>query len=303
MTTTELVTTCPVCESPGTPLDSQWPHSRCGECGHVWVDGSSPSADNEYFESDDYANWRTESDYLRQRQIEMADERLGWLGDLVDEPGSVLELGCSTGEAAAAMAARGWTARGVDPSAPAIKIASERYDGPEFGLGITPDEAGFPSENYDLVMAFHVLEHVPNLDEFAELTASVLKPGGHLYLRLPNWESWSRRVFGDRWPDNMAEHLHHFSESSMRTYLDRAGFDTVKISSQGQSRSWIGGLRRVVSSDWNAEETMPTTGDRSQSILKAANSIGRPFFAIEERYGAGSELLVLGRRRGRRDDD
>lgn len=298
MTTTELLTACPICTEAGTPLTSEWPHRACKDCGHVWVDGSAPSADNEYFESDDYARWRTESETLRRRQVEMAQERIAWLGLLAETPGSVLEFGCSTGEATANLAARGWTAAGLDPSVPAIEVARDRYGVPEFGIGITPEQAGVQAADHDLVMAFHVIEHIPDPNEFAQLVAASLKPGGHLYLRLPNWDSWSRRVFGDRWPDNMAEHLHHFSERSMGRFLSRHGFETVRIASKGQSRSWIGGVRRVVSSDWNAEETMPTTGDRSQSILKAANTVARPWFAIEERCGAGSELLVLARLRG-----
>lgn len=296
--TIALRTLCPICTNPGQRRSSQWPHSSCEDCGHVWVDGSSPSADNEYFESDDYAHWRTESDTLRTRQLEMAAERISWLGPLLDRPGRVLEFGCSTGEGAAALAARGWRASAVDPSAPAINIAEARYPEVEFGLGVTPSEAGISESEVDLVMAFHVLEHIPDTHEFAELAAGLLPPGGHLYLRVPNWDSWSRRVFGDRWPDNMAEHLHHFSAQSMDRLLSQHGFDIVRSETKGHSRSWIGGVRRLVSSEWNATETMPTTGDRAQVILKAANTIGRPWFAIEERFGAGSELLVLAKRAG-----
>ncbi len=288
-----LKTQCPICNAPGGSLSSQWPHSGCDDCGHVWVDGSGPSADNEYFESDDYAQWRTESDTLRTRQVEMAAERIDWLGPLVATPGRALEFGCSTGEASAALTDRGWRASAVDPSEPAIEIAKDRYPTVDFGVGITPVEAGVPHDDVDLVMAFHVIEHIPDVHAFVELVSSVLRPGGHLYLRMPNWDSWSRRLFGDRWPDNMAEHLHHFSAGSMERLLGQHRFDVVRSSTKGQSRSWIGGVRRLVSSDWNATETMPTTGDRSQSILKAANSLGRPLFAIEERLGAGSELLVL----------
>ena len=300
-------TLCPICQTSGEPLSSQWPHSQCAECGHVWVDGSGPSADNEYFESDDYAHWRTESDTLRQRQVEMAAERIGWLGTLADHRGRVLEFGCSTGEASAALADRGWTAAGLDPSAPAIEIATERYPAVDFGVGLTPSEAGLvmaraadrPEDNsesaVDLVMAFHVLEHVPDVHGFIDLVVESLRPGGHLYLRVPNWESWSRRLFGDRWPDNMAEHLHHFAAPSMERLLVGHRFTIERMETKGQSRSWIGGVRRVVSSNWNATETMPTTGDRSQSILKAANTLGRPLFAVEERWDAGSELLVLAR--------
>jgi 2-polyprenyl-3-methyl-5-hydroxy-6-metoxy-1,4-benzoquinol methylase len=295
---------CPICRSVGEPLSSQWPHSQCAACRHVWVDGSGPSADNEYFESDDYAQWRTESDTLRQRQVEMAAERIDWLGTLADSAGRLLEFGCSTGEASAALADRGWTAAALDPSAPAIEIATQRYPAVDFGVGITPTEAGLidPDRSdasgngaVDLVMAFHVLEHIPDVHGFVELVAETLQPGGHLYLRVPNWDSWSRRLFGDRWPDNMAEHLHHFSRPSMTRLLAEHRFDVERMETKGQSRSWIGGVRRLISSEWNATETMPTTGDRSQTILKAANTIGRPLFAIEERCDAGSELLVLAR--------
>ena len=290
--------TCPICDRPGHLLNSEWPHSECGLCGHVWVNGSSPSADNEYFESDDYATWRTESETLRNRQVEMAEERLAWLGPIVNQAGAVLEFGCSTGEAVAALANRGWSAAALDPSVPAIEIATERYPQVQFGVGITPDEAGLDSRQNDLIMAFHVAEHVEDIHGFIELITQSLADDGHLYLRVPNWDSWSRRLFGDRWPDNMAEHLHHFSTRSMTELLVGHGFDVVRIATKGQSRSWIGGVRRLVSSDWNATETMPTTGDRSQTILKVANTVARPLFAVEERFDAGSELLVLATYRG-----
>ena len=146
-------------------------------------------------------------------------------------------------------------------------------------------------------MGFHVVEHIDDLDAVSALARDSLAVGGRLYLRLPNWDSWSRRVFGDRWPDNMAEHLQHFSPGSMTRWLDASGFDVERLETRGNARSWVGGVRRVLSSDWNAKATMPTTGDRSQSLIGALDRMARPLFSVEERFDAGAELVVVATKR------
>lgn len=288
-----LVRQCPVCAEYGTPVGSSWDLVECRFCRHVW--SKEPQGNNDLYESDDYASWRVASQAIENRQLEMAKDRVAWLGSL--PPGRVLEIGCSTGEAAGMMAEKGWETWGIDLSAPAVSLGKERYPSVELGVGITPADAGFPESGYDLLMGFHVVEHIEDLDAVSALARQCLTVGGRIYLRLPNWDSWSRRVFGDRWPDNMAEHVQHFSPGSMTKWLDASGFDIERLETSGHARSWVGGLRRAVSSDWNPEETMPTTGDRSQTLMSALDRIGRPLFSIEERFNGGAELVVLASKR------
>ncbi len=288
-----LARKCPVCSEFGTPIDSAWNLVECRSCRHVWAKDSQ--INNDLFESDEYASWRVTSEAIEQRQIDIAKDRIQWLGPV--PAGRVLEIGCSTGEAAAEMVARGWEAWGLDLSQPAIAIGHQRHPKVQLGVGVSPDEAGFPASGYDLLMGFHVVEHIDDLDAVSALARDTLVDGGQIYLRLPNWDSWSRRVFKDRWPDNMAEHLQYFSPASMAKWLDASGFEIDRLETLGNARSWVGGLRRAVSSDWNAEETMPTTGDRSQSLIGALNRAGRPLFSIEERFDAGAELVVLATKR------
>ncbi len=300
MTATEPTITsrlrCPICSTYGDLASDRWQLRACPSCTHVWADRPIEADTNEMFESHDYATWRVASATQRDRQRRIAEDRIAWVRPHLRPKGRSLEIGCSTGEVVSALAWRGWDAYGIDLSEPAIEAG--RHTDPTLNLAAaaTPFEARYPTNDYDIVMAFHVIEHVPELDSFVAMIHDALAPGGLIYLRMPNWESWSRRMFGDRWPSNVPEHVHHFTARSITRLLDRHGFRAIETATLGVSRDWIGGARRTLSSEWSTDAACAPVGDRSLRLLRAADRIGRPLFAIEESFDRGSELIAIGRR-------
>lgn len=125
---------------------------------------------------------------LRWRQLGAADKaaNLGTLlGDKAWEIGSVLEVGCGTGDVLAAVKALGIGSdhRGVDVADP------EAHRGPDATAGALPLDSydgvrlPYADSSFDLVFASHVLEHVPDERGFLGELARVAK--GPIYLEVP----------------------------------------------------------------------------------------------------------------------
>ena len=135
----------------------------------------------------------------------------------------VLEIGCATGELAAA--ARGSMVIGRYEAielSPAAEIACTRVDLLHTRpLRVLLDEGQLETA-FDLVLMSHVLEHID--DPAAELRAirQILAPEGVFFLEVPNGAG-NRRLPID---DNRS-HLHFFSATSLTRMLADAGLETV----------------------------------------------------------------------------
>lgn len=69
----------------------------------------------------------------------------------------------------------------------------------------------FADNEFDLVIAEHVLEHLDNLIAVVEELHRILKPGGILYVEVPHFSSWT--FFTD------PTHRHAFSTSSFDYFV------------------------------------------------------------------------------------
>ena len=96
----------------------------------------------------------------------------------------VLDLGCGTGRYCALLAKRGATVVGVDPSWGMLEQARQKID-PACHFDLyhgTLAEAGFPDEQFDLVVSALTLSHLPVLEPTLRECARVLKRGGRMVI-------------------------------------------------------------------------------------------------------------------------
>lgn len=291
---------CPVCGA--SRLEVLSPSAAlvvCRACSHVSA-LRSVELENRVFEGGGYRRWRQENQkLLRQR----AEDRVDFLSShLAGSKGRVFELGCGTGETLAALQSRGWSAFGADLSASSIEICRASYPGINVGVGVGPaaldQDARMP---FDLVMGFHVAEHVPNLQALGVDLAQWCRPGGLLCLFVPNWESWTRRVFGDDWPGVMPEHVHQFTPASMHRWLSDAGFRIERFETASSAWHWLGGFKRKLSKNGArsaVEEKTAMPSRRAMLLLEATDILLRPLSWLENRHAAGPEMRVLARRIG-----
>lgn len=96
-------------------------------------------------------------------------------------PGTrVLEVGAGAGHLTKRLAERGVDIVGIDVNPEAASVA-----GTDRVVEMSADDMTFSDGEFDAVVSFHAIEHIPALDEAAAEIARVLKPGGKALLVYP----------------------------------------------------------------------------------------------------------------------
>ncbi|MHB1095896.1 MAG: class I SAM-dependent methyltransferase [Gemmatimonadaceae bacterium] len=89
-------------------------------------------------------------------------------------------------------------------------------------------EAGFAEGTLDAITMWHALEHVPDPVATLALARRLLRPGGVLYVSVPNLDSLQADVGGTHWCyADIPRHLTHFSPEGLETRMQLAGFTAV----------------------------------------------------------------------------
>jgi len=132
----------------------------------------------------------------------------------------LLDVGCNTGYATELIARErpGWRVVGIEPSQPFARAARER--GLEVRCGFLEDTSW--EDEFDLLCAWDVIEHVPEPVGFVRALRRVLRPGGRAILHCPNYLSLRRRRQGHGWKIlGPPQHLHHFTPTTLRRLLEQ----------------------------------------------------------------------------------
>jgi SAM-dependent methyltransferase len=198
---------CPCCagataESAAQPL----PHWRCPGCGHRWRE-TDPAQLERYYHELQERNPKGDARKL--------DERVQALRPHLREGMRVLEIGCAEGALGARLkscARLHYT--GIEPSRDARAAAAV------LDLVVEGPARMLHDGLYDLVIAFHVLEHI--VDPAAELGEwrRLLHPAGVAMVEVPN-RAGHPLVTYDRNP----EHVHQFTAASLAALAQRCGFE------------------------------------------------------------------------------
>ena len=98
----------------------------------------------------------------------------------------------------------------------------------------------FPSQEFNIVYLMQVFEHLREPHGFFRELARVLKPGGMLYLAVPNAASVWRNVFGRNWVSGWFApfHLFHYTSNALAKMAGPYGFDLVNTWSR-TPESWF----------------------------------------------------------------
>jgi SAM-dependent methyltransferase len=176
---------------------------------------------------------------------ERATHRLGVLLQPWRPNGAVLDVGCGAGSYLDLMRALGWSrTAGVDISASAIESA--RALGLEAYVGELAD-AGFSDGEFDAVSMSHTLEHVSDPVGLLREVRRVTKPGGRIAIVVPNVQSLSSRIFGERWVGlETPRHLVNYSKDALAQVLADAGLvvESIAMRTHGVRRTALFSLSR-----------------------------------------------------------
>ena len=83
------------------------------------------------------------------------------------------------------------------------------------------------NEKYDVVAAFHLLEHLEEPTLFIKRIKDLLSPGGILFLEVPNYGSRNRNKQKEKWKLFFDYHFTHFDLASIKNLLALYGFKII----------------------------------------------------------------------------
>lgn len=163
--------------------------------------------------------------------VEKLQRYLGWR-----ESAGFLDVGVGgDGYTVIEAARRGGIAAGCDLSLVAMRQA--RRFAVDEGVGdrtlfvvCTAESLPFRNDAFDSASAVHVLEHLPDDRKAASEVARVVRPGGHVFIGVPNsFDSMPavlRPVY--RWHDRRIGHLRQYSPEQLTAVTNAAGLETDK---------------------------------------------------------------------------
>ena len=208
------------------------------------------------------------------------------------ETNRVLDVGCAIGLFLAAAHEDGWQGLGVEPS-----HHLSAYGRRKFGLSISEgvlNQLDFPQNYFDVVTLWDVTEHL--LDPMAtyQLVNRVLRPGGLLLLRMPNWQSLARELLGPAWDMFVTDHFYYFTPITLGSLLQRTGFVPKYISAKGLVDSEIEEIKtkigpQAVEEALHRLQNLPNSDCGSSLTAAAEKTLSRT-----ERWQKASQLVRSG---------
>lgn len=146
-----------------------------------------------------------------------------WFGS-----GNLLNVGC----AGVAEQYPGFTQYGIEISAELAEQANANLE-PHGGYCIHGPGAQaireFPDEMFDGIILRSYLVHEEHPRLVLEQAARILKPGGRAYVRVPNFGSAGKWLFGRNWVgQRYPDHVQYFTLATLRDLAARTGF-TVRL--------------------------------------------------------------------------
>lgn len=185
-----------------------------------------------YSDSSFYDGWLKEDDGRRRMWAKRVSRIQPWL------KGSekILDFSAGIGTFLGMMKDAGFDVYGTELSTSAIRIAKQKY-------GITlHDESFFRVPEYrgyfDIITAWHVVEHVESPSALLGQCHEWLKPSGRVVVAVPNVEArhlrsnWLRsdpqKLFPPLVPGDEI-HLSHFSTDTITRLLNKIGFRVLEM--------------------------------------------------------------------------
>lgn len=147
--------------------------------------------------------------------------RYRFVQSLLPPEAKVLDIGCGVGYGSALLSRTAQSVIGIDLRPHAIAFAEQHWARPNitFLVGDALDVESYPSEKFDVIVAFEIIEHLPDDARFIEIVATCLQPNGILCISAPNLEAMPH-------PEENPWHYRHYLPAQLRSLL-KQHFDQV----------------------------------------------------------------------------
>jgi 2-polyprenyl-3-methyl-5-hydroxy-6-metoxy-1,4-benzoquinol methylase len=182
-----------------------------------------------YYESNDYISHTDGKRSLFEKAYHVIKSialknKLNLINTLQKNKGKLLDIGAGTGDFLNVAKTDGWEIIGIEPSEKARSIAVKK------GVSFVDDTIFLENSSFDVITMWHVLEHVPNLEDQIKELKRLLKPNGTILIAVPNFNSFDAKHYGTFWAAyDVPRHLWHFSKTAIRILFEREKLHLEKV--------------------------------------------------------------------------
>jgi SAM-dependent methyltransferase len=181
----------------------------------------------QYYESDDYISHSDGTNSFIERLYQIVKgitlrQKLKTISRFHNK-GLVLDIGCGTGDFLYHTQKGGYKVVGVEPNEKARTKAWNKlgFDVKIFE-GLKEVYSEFDTKSFDVITLWHVLEHVPDYNEYLQQIGKLLKDDGLLIIAVPNFKSYDAQYYQNYWAAyDVPRHLWHFSEKSINSIVKK----------------------------------------------------------------------------------
>jgi SAM-dependent methyltransferase len=198
------------------------------------------------------------------------------LKSLLSKGGRLLDIGCGRGTLLKLARESGFEAYGTErPSPVGHEVPGVLYK--------SLQDCNFPDNYFQLVVLWHVLEHLPNPAATLQEIFRVLKPGGWLSVAVPNYGGAQATAAGPHWFHlDLPRHFWHFRRSSLEALLMSNGFRVTSCATSSIEYDWFGILQSWMNRAFEDD-------NRLYSLLKGSEAMS----AAGMRRVAAAAFLAL----------
>ncbi len=140
----------------------------------------------------------------------------------------ILDIGCAEGRLLRAFLQFGCECYGIEHSS----YPEERFldcDRIKYLTGGL-DSFELKKESFDIIIMWHVLEHMDDPLRVLSIIHDLLRPDGIFILAVPNFSSPETKIFKDRWFHlDIPWHKYHFTEKSLRYLIVKNDFEELEF--------------------------------------------------------------------------
>lgn len=233
----EIITRCPICGKDSRNLSfrlgGNFEVRKCRTC-NLFFRYLSSVPDFLSYDSNYYKQWDIPESHRAYEQDKTSDFRSALKRiSMYKKGGTLLDIGCSTGEFMNIAREFGFRTTGIEPQKRAAEIAREKY-----GLNvINKDFLGtkWQNDTPDVVTMIHLLEHLPDPSEVLRKVKRILSPNGIVVIEIPYLSLLWTPLLRRHHPIFEGSHLIFFTKESIVSLLKAEGFRILRLKRVGRT--------------------------------------------------------------------
>ena len=183
-----------------------------------------------YYKSEDYISHTDSKRNLLEQVYHLVrksalKKKLALINSFKTEEKTLLDIGCGTGDFLETAKNNNWHVSGIEPDENAREIANSKTNNAVF---VVKELKHLKAQSFDIITLWHVLEHLPNLEEHIKIFNYLLKPSGKLIIAVPNHKSYDAEYYKAFWAAyDVPRHLWHFSQNGIKRLFKNHDLDLV----------------------------------------------------------------------------